>query len=410
MKKAYLFFWLTLMALATWTPQAGAFSALYDSNCAGCHGATQTCNGCHAHGVHSDSTKSNINLVGATDKMTYAPGEMVSVTINGGYRGGWIRTVLYDQAMIELARSTGTVAPGTSAPSGGPPYPVTLTAPAPSAAGTYVWSVAWYGNQSDSGGAAFGPNWTPDTANAGHGREVVNTNSFTVAATPVPTPSIALDPPAQDFGNVVIGAAAVKTSTVTNTGTADLNVNGIALCSGTSDEFSWSPSAPFTIAPGGSTVLSVSYAPTDAGADTGCLNISSNDSATNPAVLNLSGTGVATPPLTDFDFDILKFKASKYSKVVVNKGKHLGTAVKFEFKIFNEGTETATSRATLVGMQNGQEIYRKTINVSTLPGRPRMYMFPWYMPVARGDIAWTATLEDNDADVDQATAITTVRK
>ena len=94
MRKAPLVFCfaLVLAVWASWAPKAQAFPSLYDSNCAGCHGTTQTCNGCHSHGTHSDSTKSDINVTGTTDKTTYAPGETVSVTIDGGYRTGWIRT------------------------------------------------------------------------------------------------------------------------------------------------------------------------------------------------------------------------------------------------------------------------------------------------------------------------------
>ena len=39
-----------------------------------------------------------------------------------------------------------------------------------------------------------------------------------------------------------------------------------------------------------------------------------------------------------------------------------------------------------------------------------MYRFPSYAPTALGDIAWTVDVVDNDADVDEATAVTTVRE
>jgi hypothetical protein len=398
---------LVMAAWFSWAPKAQAFPSLYDANCAGCHGTTQTCNGCHAHGVHSDSTKSDINVTGTTDKTTYSPGETVSVTIDGGYRTGWIRTILYDQDMVELARSTGSVATGAIAPCCGPEYPVTLTAPAPDTGGTYTWSVAWYGNAFDASGATFGPNWTLDTNNPGHGQEIVSTNSFTVVETPVTAPSISLNPSSLNFGSLVIGSSATQTSDVMNTGTADLNVTGIAPCTGTSTEFTWSPPAPFTLSPGGSTSLSVTYAPVDEGMDTGCLNITSNDPNNNPVVLNLSGSGVTMPPLEEFDFDIKRFQATKRVKIRVN-GKP--QEVKFQFMVFNEGTGTGTTPATLVGMQNGQQVYSETIDVSAPPGgAPAKFSFPSYTPTGVGDITWTVTIEDNDADVDQATAVTMVR-
>jgi membrane-bound inhibitor of C-type lysozyme len=163
-------------------------SGYYTSQgCSGCHLTTPTtCNGCHAHGTHPSSAKSSINVAGATNKTSYAPGETVSVTITGGYRTGWFRAVLYNQNSVEVARSTGNDSGiGSSAT-----YPATLSAPAPATAGTYTWKVGWYGNKYDASGAAFGAGWTPDATNPNHGYEVVSTNSFTVAAAPIPTPTI----------------------------------------------------------------------------------------------------------------------------------------------------------------------------------------------------------------------------
>lgn len=78
---------------------------------------------------------------------------MVTVTITGGYRTGWIRAVLYDQNMVELARSTGNDSGmGSSAT-----YPAVLTAPAPGTPGTYSWKVAWYGNNYEAGGPPSAP-------------------------------------------------------------------------------------------------------------------------------------------------------------------------------------------------------------------------------------------------------------
>lgn len=404
MRKASLVFCciLALAAWVSWAPQAEAFSSLYTTNCVDCHGATATCNGCHAHGTHPDSTKSTINVAGTTNKTTYAPSETVSVTITGGYRTGWIRAILYDQNMVELARSSGPNGLG-----GGPGYPITLSAPAPAAAGTYTWNVAWYGNQFDASGAFFGPRWTPDPNNPEHGQEIVSTNSFTVAQAPVPTPSIALNPASLDFGAIVIGSTATKTTQVQNTGTADLNVTVIDRCTGTSTEFTWSPPAPLTVTPGSSQTLTVTYAPVDAGTDSGCLNLASNDPNTNPAVLNLTGSGVTQPPLTEFDFDIQKFTATNQFNL---KGVGKGHEVKFHLWVFNEGTDTGTSPATLVGMQNGQQVYSETINISVPPGETVMFRFPSFKPTAMGDITWTVTVEDNDADVDQATATTAIRQ
>jgi hypothetical protein len=174
MKRATLVFLglivIASMAMLVQIPKAGAEPGFWTSQfCSACHGSTSTCDGCHAHGVHSNNSKNDINLTAITDKVTYAPGEAVTVTVDGGYRGGWVRAILYDDTGVEVVRSTGS-------------FPITLTATAPATPGTYAFSASWYGNQNDNGGAAFGANWSPDPGNSGHGEEIVATNAFDVVS------------------------------------------------------------------------------------------------------------------------------------------------------------------------------------------------------------------------------------
>ncbi|PWB46008.1 MAG: hypothetical protein C3F12_08045 [Candidatus Methylomirabilota bacterium] len=273
--------------------------------CFACHSAPTpaTCQGCHSHGTHSSTAMTGMNVAGATNKTSYAPGEQVSVTITGGHipsgtaTGGWIRAILYDQTMKELVRSSGPTQ-GIGKCCGNTGYPITLTAPAPTTPGTYTWNVAWYGNKFDktdaqSGTTVFGPRWTPDSTNPNHGQEIVATNSFTVSA---PTAAaISLNPASLTFGTVNTGSTATLTAQIQNTGTATLNVTGIARAAGTSTEYTFGPAAPLTIPAGGSNTLSVTYTPTDAGTDTGSLAITSNAS-TSPTSLSLTGTGSVAPP------------------------------------------------------------------------------------------------------------------
>ncbi len=118
----------------------------------------------------------------------------------------------------------------------------------------------------------------------------------------VAAPDIALTPTSLDFGVVTIGESSTLTSQVQNLGTADLVVSTAGLCAGTSTEFSFDPLASTTIPPGGSQALSVTYAPVDTGADTGCIEIASNDPDTELVSLPLSGTGEAAP-VADVNLD-----------------------------------------------------------------------------------------------------------
>ena len=110
------------------------------------------------------------------------------------------------------------------------------------------------------------------------------------------TPDIQLMPSTLAFASVAISGSKDLTTQVQNLGTADLNVSSISLCAGTSAEYSWSPVSAFTVAAAGNQVLTVTYAPVDAGQDNGCLSISSNDPDEDPIELTLSGEGVACTP------------------------------------------------------------------------------------------------------------------
>ncbi|HER62537.1 MAG TPA: choice-of-anchor D domain-containing protein, partial [Desulfobacteraceae bacterium] len=90
-------------------------------------------------------------------------------------------------------------------------------------------------------------------------------------------PDINLSPGTLDFGAVAAGNMATLDTAIQNLGTADLNVSAISLCTGTSTEFTWTPTAPFVVAPSASQTLSVTYTPVDDGIDQGCLEISSDD-------------------------------------------------------------------------------------------------------------------------------------
>jgi hypothetical protein len=81
---------------------------------------------------------------------------------------------------------------------------------------------------------------------------------------------------------------------IQNLGNADLTVNSINLCAGTSAEFSFTADpTPIVIPPGGTRMVSVAYAPVDEGLDTGCLDITSDDPDESVVFLDLSGNGTA---------------------------------------------------------------------------------------------------------------------
>jgi len=273
-----LFCFLAIFAFAAFTPGANASSGFFadptKGDCSSCHtGQTGSsfCGMCHAHGAHPNNQKSSVNVTAATNKSDYAPGETVSVTISGGYRPSQARAILYNQSMTQVAISTGTPSSGggpVNAPAwtgmtvnGIATYGRTLSAPAPTAPGTYTWKAAWYGNLYDKSGAAFGgANWVPDPSNADHGEERASV-TFTVTDVPgdttdtVPPTVISTNPPdlAVDvYVNTAIEAtfseqidpSSLESGNIRVRDPANIEVPGAVSYSETSKTATFSPSTP----------------------------------------------------------------------------------------------------------------------------------------------------------------------
>ena len=110
-----------------------------------------------------------------------------------------------------------------------------------------------------------------------------------------PSGTIALTNPSLAFGSVKAGGSKTVSTTATNSGSAAVTINSVAV---SSKYFNLSsPSLPVTIASGQSIPLSVVFTPNAAGTFSGSISISSTatDSVTSLAVSG-TGTTTETPP------------------------------------------------------------------------------------------------------------------
>jgi hypothetical protein len=122
-----------------------------------------------------------------------------------------------------------------------------------------------------------------------------------------------------DFQTVVLGQKASKTFTISNTGTAPLQISALAV---SDKEFSITgPSVPRTILPANNASYTLTYAPTTAGNATATVNISTNASI-QPVSLSLAGKGQAafanisiTPAVVNFGD--LALKSTKTQNVTL---------------------------------------------------------------------------------------------
>jgi uncharacterized protein YjdB len=131
------------------------------------------------------------------------------------------------------------------------------------------------------------------TASYGGDKNFNSSTSATVSQT-VNSPTVSLNPPSINFGNVNRGNTQTQAETVTNTGTAALtnfswNINGP-----NAKEFTVSSTTcgtpPATLNPGASCVINVTFTPNATGAQNSRLNLTDN-APNSPQTVALSGTG-----------------------------------------------------------------------------------------------------------------------
>ena len=109
-------------------------------------------------------------------------------------------------------------------------------------------------------------------------------------------------PSGVDFGTVVTGEGAAETVTLSNLGSADnashpaIEVTDVSVSGADSGAFSTDFSGSTTLAPGASTDVQVTFAPSDAGAKSATLEVTHNGS-NSPLTVDLSGDGSSDVPV-----------------------------------------------------------------------------------------------------------------
>jgi hypothetical protein len=148
------------------------------------------------------------------------------------------------------------------------------------------------------------------------------------------------------------------------------------------------------------TGVSSTYSYSAAATFTVSLTVTDNDGLTDTATTTAT---ISAAPIA-LDLDIAQFRVTKRVRLTRVKPVTIKLVVK------NNGAVNSQTRpANVIGMQGDFEVYNETMDVTDPVGNGRSsFIFPSYTPVAGGNIVWTATIADNDPDVDQATAITRV--
>ncbi|MFC2059405.1 SBBP repeat-containing protein, partial [Chloroflexota bacterium] len=117
-------------------------------------------------------------------------------------------------------------------------------------------------------------------------------------------PNISVSPTSHDFGHLAIGgSSAPQTFTISNLGTADLEIGTVSVTGTDDSEFSIQNDncSGQTVAPLGSCTVDVVFSPSAPGAKSANLTITSDDPYTPSLDISLSGTGNSPPSAPEVD-------------------------------------------------------------------------------------------------------------
>jgi hypothetical protein len=124
------------------------------------------------------------------------------------------------------------------------------------------------------------------------------------------SPSASLSPASVSFGSVIITQSSSPTVvTLTNVGTATMNISSIALTGTNASEFSQTTTCGATLAQTASCTISVTFGPVSVGAKSASLVVTS-DATNSPNSVSLTGTGI-NGPIASFAPALVTFNGIK---------------------------------------------------------------------------------------------------
>ncbi len=172
-------------------------------------------------------------------------------------------------------------------------------------------------------------------------------------------PDIAASPDSPDFGEVEIGQRSEQAVTVSNEGTADLQVSDTGLSGTDADQWEiTNGEEPFTLAPSETQEVILSFGPTSAGVKSATLEIASNDPDEDPLIVELTGTGVEPATVSPFAGIIV------INEIHYNPSTAQGSDNDFEFlELFN----TSEDSINLDGFSFSDGLQHTFTSEDTLP-------------------------------------------
>lgn len=221
-------------------------------------------------------------------------------------------------------------------------------------------------------------------------------NAFIAEIDPANSPGISIVPQSIDFGNQTLNVrSAVKTVTITNEGTAALNITQITFTETDSTgntDFAETDNCVGTVAAsGGTCTINITFTPGSTGLETGTFSIDDNASG-SPHVINVKGTGVTSATAVTVSPSSLSF-----GNVTVGDVSPAQTVT-----ITNTGTQTLTFTGFSA---SGDFTQTNTCTSNTLNVGQSCSVSVTFSPSATGARNGSLSISDNAAGSPQVVAL-----
>ena len=201
--------------------------------------------------------------------------------------------------------------------------------------------------------------------------------SLTGVATGAATPTITLSPASLTFASQVVGStSAAQAVTLTNTGSGPLSISSV----GISGDFTATNNCGSSLAAQASCQIIVAFTPTVIGTRTGAITLSDN-AASSPQQLSLSGTAIAAPSAT------LNASASSLSFGTITAGSTSTKSVVI--------TNTGNASATIQQVNTGNAAFSVSGAPATLAAGGSVTLSINFTPAAAGSYTGTLSIQSN---------------
>ena len=206
-------------------------------------------------------------------------------------------------------------------------------------------------------------------------------------------PGVALDSSALIFGNQLVGAASpVQAVTLTNSGTAVLNITGITFGGADSADFSQTNTCGTSVAAGAACAINVTFTPSATGSRAASITIGDNASD-SPQTIALSGTG--TMPSVVLGSTTLTFGSQLVGS----------TSAVQTVTLTNSGTAALNITSIAIGGASSGDFSQTNTCGTSVAAGAACAIHVTFTPSAAGTRAASITIGDNATDSPQTVVL-----